>query len=62
MTLKNAKRLLKGRQNVLNDFESKIFPTGKHTQGKGIKILTTKCLKPVKSYISVSSKIRQLFF
>ena len=30
----NAKRTLKGKQNVLNCFESKIFPIGKQTQGK----------------------------
>ena len=29
----NAKRPLKGRQNVLNGFESKIFPIGKQQQG-----------------------------
>ena len=39
---KNAKRLLKKRQKVLNGFERKIFQTAKQTQGKRIKILTPK--------------------
>ena len=32
------------RQKVLNGFESKIFPTGKQADGKGIKILTLKLM------------------
>ena len=38
----NADRLIKEKQKILNVFERKIFPTGKETQGKGIKILTPK--------------------
>ena len=41
-TLNKAIRLLQGRQKVLNSFESKIFPTEKLTQGKGLKILSPK--------------------
>ena len=40
LTYENAYRLLKGRQNNFNSFESKIFPIGKQKQGKVIKILT----------------------
>ena len=41
-TLQNAKRLLKGRQKVLNGYGNKIFPIRKQTQGKEIKMLTPK--------------------
>ena len=40
LTFDKAIRSLKGKQKVLNSFKSKIFPIGKQTQGKGIKILT----------------------
>ena len=39
---KNAIRLLKVRQKVLNGLESKMFPVGKQIQRKGIKILNPK--------------------
>ena len=39
---KNAIRLLKVRQKVLNGLESKMFPVGKQMQRKGIKILNPK--------------------
>ena len=42
LTYENAERRLKRRHKVLNGFESKIFPIGKQTQGKGTKILTPK--------------------
>ena len=39
MTPEKTKTLLKGRQKVINGFESKIFPIEKQEkQGKGIKI------------------------
>ena len=34
LAFENEIRLLKGKQKVLNAFESKILPTGKQTQGK----------------------------
>ena len=37
LTFKNTIILLKGRQNVLAGCESKIFPIGKQTHGKGLK-------------------------
>ena len=33
LTFKNINILFEGRQKVLNDFESKIFPRRKQTQG-----------------------------
>ena len=46
-TFQNAKRLLKGRQKVLNGFESKIFPIGKRTQGKERSLELAKQLKKI---------------
>ena len=43
LTLKTADIPVKSRQKVYG-FESKIFPIGKQTQGKRIKILTSKQL------------------
>ena len=37
LTLENAKRLLKGKQNVLTGFERKIFPTGNRRKEKESK-------------------------
>ena len=34
-TLKDAILFLNGRQKILKAFESRIFPKGKQTQGKG---------------------------
>ena len=34
LNFENVVRLLKGRKNIHNGFESKIFPIGKHTHGK----------------------------
>ena len=42
LTFENIILFLKGRQKVLNGFESKMFSIRKQTQGKGIKILTPK--------------------
>ena len=42
LTFENSLRLHRGRQKVLNGFESKIFPTKKQTKGKGLKILAPK--------------------
>ena len=39
---KNAIRLLKSRQKVLNGLESKTFSIGKQIKRKGIKILNPK--------------------
>ena len=46
-TFQNAKRLLKGRQKVLNGFEGKIFPIGKQTQGKERSLELAKQLKKI---------------
>ena len=46
-TFQNAKRLLKGRQKVLNGFESKISPIGKQTQGKERSLELAKQLKKI---------------
>ena len=42
LTYKIAKRLLSGRQKLLQGFESEIFPIKKPTRGKGLKILNPK--------------------
>ena len=42
LTFAKAESLFNVRQKVINGFEIKIFPTGKQSQGKGIKTLTTK--------------------
>ena len=42
LTYENVSRLLKGRQKVLNGFESKILPIGNQKHGKGLKILSPK--------------------
>ena len=44
---KTQKRLLKGRQKVLNGFEGKIFPIGKQTQGKERSLELAKQLKKI---------------
>ena len=46
MTAEKTKTLLKGRQKVINGFESKIFPIGKQEkQWKGIKITPKQMLQ-----------------
>ena len=46
MTPEKTKMLLKGRQKVINGFESKIFPVGKQEkQRKGIKITPKQMLQ-----------------
>ena len=46
MTPEKTKTLLKGRQKVINGFESKIFPVGKEEkQRKGIKITPKQMLQ-----------------
>ena len=44
LIFENVERHPKGRQKALNDFESKISPTGNKKKGKGIKILTSKSM------------------
>ena len=44
LTLKNTIILLNKKQKFLNDFESRVFPKGEQTQGKGRpSILTGAC-------------------
>ena len=73
MTFENKIRLPKWRQKVLNGFESKTFPTGKQTQGKGIKILTSKQMlqglpialvqvKAVNTFKYLFNKIRKIIY
>ena len=42
LILENINRLSKGRQKVHNGFENNVFPKEKQTQGKKVKILTSK--------------------
>ena len=72
MTFENKIRLPKWRQKVLNGFGKK-FPTGKQTQGKGIKILTSKQMlqglpialvqvKAVNTFEYLFNKIRKIIY
>ena len=57
LTYENAYRLLKGRQNSFNGFESKIFPTEKQTRGKVLKILTPKRMLQILQIALVQVKV-----